>query len=526
MSNDIQQSFDASPKAHLYTFSIRLGENRYTIKVTAQTEQQACQFRDNIISLCEEVGLSVYNALTKKGLTIPDCTPHLARQNPNYMLDIRSQIFDPLLYASLKYDNLQANSDRFTLKISPAISNDEHSIEIFLPWSQAKEIKFSTNDCLYPEQCKNFIQDMVNQIKQFDKATYVKDVKQQFLHLFSVVIQLAHNFDAKPLNVSSNIVFDNLAEKYGKYQFLLRPRELEYMDGFCHFLNGVHSNFKSGNSQFNSKNIEHTDLLNPNQAYGEIQYTKLMYLASNPLIKVLGPKESSKLAETYIKLLVHTGADINQCDSLGRTALMYFAAKGEFFENITVHSNDDSFITTLLKLGADPKMKDQSGKTAYDYAKAKLGQKHPVTTALANPQQHLAAVNSAIGLNIGSTNRRRILKSMFVGLIIIEAAALTLINPMSLLTTKMLIASTLMTFCIGAGFVGFYNHFTNKQTNNIKDSGILGTNQNQNTNTVKSSSPSPPPLLCLVMGLIQRVLQQIKIAQHQLNPQPEKTNED
>ena len=64
-------------------------------------------------------------------------------------------------------------------------------------------------------------------------------------------------------------------------------------------------------------------------------------------------------SEKLIELLVHQGADIRARDKNGMTALMHAAVKGEL-------QNAEQ----LLQLGIDPDIKDDSGKTVTDYAKA------------------------------------------------------------------------------------------------------------------------------------------------------------
>jgi hypothetical protein len=64
-------------------------------------------------------------------------------------------------------------------------------------------------------------------------------------------------------------------------------------------------------------------------------------------------------SEKLIELLVFQGADIRARDKSGMTALMHAAGKGEV-------QNAEQ----LLQLGVDPDIKDNSGKTLTDYAKA------------------------------------------------------------------------------------------------------------------------------------------------------------
>jgi ankyrin repeat protein len=61
-----------------------------------------------------------------------------------------------------------------------------------------------------------------------------------------------------------------------------------------------------------------------------------------------------------INILVEAGADINATNIDGRTPLIFASY---------LSYNPEAIITTLLQLGADPKIKDNTGKTAIDYAR-------------------------------------------------------------------------------------------------------------------------------------------------------------
>jgi hypothetical protein len=74
-----------------------------------------------------------------------------------------------------------------------------------------------------------------------------------------------------------------------------------------------------------------------------------------PLMMAAMEHDSEKL----IDLLIYQGADIRARDKDGMTALMYAAQKGEL-------QNAEQ----LLQWGIDPDIKDNTGKTVMDYAKA------------------------------------------------------------------------------------------------------------------------------------------------------------
>lgn len=78
-------------------------------------------------------------------------------------------------------------------------------------------------------------------------------------------------------------------------------------------------------------------------------------VGQTPLMMAATQRGSEKLIEQ----LVFQGADIRARDKNGMTALMHAAGKGEV-------QNAEQ----LLQLGVDPDIKDNSGKTLADYAKA------------------------------------------------------------------------------------------------------------------------------------------------------------
>jgi ankyrin repeat protein len=60
-----------------------------------------------------------------------------------------------------------------------------------------------------------------------------------------------------------------------------------------------------------------------------------------------------------ITILLKAGADTNDRDKNGETALMWAAQ----------YNNNHEVIAALLNAGADTKAKDNKGKTAFDYAR-------------------------------------------------------------------------------------------------------------------------------------------------------------
>jgi Ankyrin repeats (3 copies) len=81
-------------------------------------------------------------------------------------------------------------------------------------------------------------------------------------------------------------------------------------------------------------------------------------------------------SEKLIEQLVFQGADIRARDKNGMTALMHAAGKGE-----------EQNAEQLLQLGVDPDIKDNSGKTLTDYAKAggldvEIGNRPPFAAVL------------------------------------------------------------------------------------------------------------------------------------------------
>jgi ankyrin repeat protein len=63
--------------------------------------------------------------------------------------------------------------------------------------------------------------------------------------------------------------------------------------------------------------------------------------------------------EAITMTLLKAGADINAQNKVGMTPLIMFAAR---------YNTKPEVITTLLNAGADAKVKDSDGKTAFDYA--------------------------------------------------------------------------------------------------------------------------------------------------------------
>jgi len=61
-----------------------------------------------------------------------------------------------------------------------------------------------------------------------------------------------------------------------------------------------------------------------------------------------------------IKLLIENGADINDRSYRGTTVLMYA-------KDFAIKNNESDFLSYLVRIGANPLLKDWSGKNIYDY---------------------------------------------------------------------------------------------------------------------------------------------------------------
>jgi hypothetical protein len=106
-------------------------------------------------------------------------------------------------------------------------------------------------------------------------------------------------------------------------------------------------------------------------------------------------------SEKLIEQLVFQGADIRARDKSGMTALMHAAGKGEV-------QNAEQ----LLQLGVDPDIKDNSGKTLTDYAKAggldgrSDNRKSFVSMLMGNPANETAAYTFYITYKPGTISAK------------------------------------------------------------------------------------------------------------------------
>lgn len=69
-----------------------------------------------------------------------------------------------------------------------------------------------------------------------------------------------------------------------------------------------------------------------------------------------------------VTTLINAGVDVNHRGAFGETALIKIANKYSYWRHYSV----DKIIRTLLRAGADPSIKDNMGRSAFDYAQTKL----------------------------------------------------------------------------------------------------------------------------------------------------------